>query len=695
VTRSQEYDVTLDGVGLILTDDGLDVQRVQANPFAMKSSTGERSYADLDEWAVFQIDTLHRGMGQDRYGDPEMFWFAKDLDTRFKGKAFAGPEGVQEREVTGADTSLAARFGTKIFYATGNRIYERTVSNTWILRETATASITGLQEFNGYLYAAQGASNTMRKTADGTTWSDVGGTPNAYRLYVHGGYLYRSLNQVLYYSSDPDATTPTWSDGINVSDSQYIIESMVTFDDALIVFKNDGGYRVPGNPGEIDEAFPIGELNWEQSIDARNGLQCCVWSDGYLYVFAGKGAILRWTGKTVTPMGPDNLSLATSEIGYPVSMVSTTGFLYVNSLLTSGSSTNSNILAWNGSGWHSIIHIPNRTPHSIFFFDPGSTRGGYLFVFGRSTVGSTYSVVDSYYLPTEIQDPIKSEDSSYLFDYTTGDDQFLQLSRFTAGMHDAQKEFRSITVWAENYGLASGGTQQIRVDYRIDTESANDWITLATLTIEADDRAKKSYIADFPVSSFADKTITSVSSRTVTLATGTTVDMAVGDWVYFASVNEYRAVTTITDATHFDIQCPLDDSPTANSALRPGIPWGRFIDLKLFFFSGSTSRTAILNAVALKYLVNITDYDIWTVNAYIANSVQRRGQTIVREPVADQLTRLNEIRRKGRVTFVDEVGDSHTVKVSNYTLLPVRQDTATSQVEPHTEYHARLTLLEV
>lgn len=690
MSRSQEYDVTLDGVGLILTDEGLGVRKVQANPFAMKSSAGDRTYADLDEWAVFQIDTLHRGMGQERYGDPEQFWYAVGVDTRYKGKVFLRPKQIQlTRPASKTGDVFYAKFGSKILMSIDKEIYEL-VTTTWTLRETLTATCTGMCEFNGYVYAAQGSSNTLRKSADASSWSDVGGTPNAHRIYVHGGYLYRSLNQALYYSSDPEAGSPTWSSAINVDDSQYIVEGMITFDDALIVFKNNAAYRVPGNPGEIDAAFKIGELDWSSMIDSNNGLRSGIWSDGFLYVTVGKGGLVRWTGKTVSPVGPDMVS-AGPVAGRIWSVVPTLDFLYI--LVGEESTQACWIAAWNGSGWHPFSHM-GLEGRGAYYFDSSTGQGGELYV---TAYNSSTTSNDTYrhYIAGESGDPTKGLDASYEWSDTAITTHYLYTSRFTAGMHDAQKEFKEIILWAENVGTAGAGTQQIKVEYRIDSESSSDWVALVTQAVEASDNAQKSYTTAFPVSSFAAKTLTSVTGRTVVLATGTTADMSADDWVYFVDVNEYRMVASVTNASTFVIQCDLDGSPAAGSTIRAGLPWGRYIQFRLSFYTSVDTRTPVLRALALKYLVNITDYDIWTINVHVANPVQYRNQPIVREPVADQLTRLNEIRKKGRVPFVDEVGDSHTVKVSNYSLIPVRQETASDPVEPHTEYHARLTLLEV
>ena len=687
MARDQEWDIKLDGVGLILDNDGLAVRRVQANPFAMKSSAGERSYADLDEWAVFQCDTMHRGMGQEVYGDPSQYYMAYNIDTRFPNKVFSGPHGTgmtMPASVTG--DAIFSRFGSKLFMACGTQVFEL-VTNTWTLRETLTAACTAMAEFNGYFYAAQGISNSMRKTADGTTWADVDGTPAAYRLYVHGGYLYRSLNQVLYYSSDPEATPPTWSSAIYVDDSQYIVESMVTFQNGLIVFKNNGAWRVPGNPGEDDKAYPIGELQWGDAIDSKNGEFCTTWTDGFLYVTNGKGGILRWTGKTVSSVGPDRMSAGVVQ-GEIVGMVATTNFIYI--FLDSDTlwTRTSFLMAWGGHGWHCLV-LHDDAAKGMCYFDPGSTKGGYLFL---TTHDGTDNDSHRYYMPEEAGDPIDSGDSSVSFGYSTYGNFQLITSKFTAGMHGSFKEFRRLVVWAKNYGIAAGGTQQLKIYYRIDTE-ANWWTLLSTETVTAEDYMQ-TFKVDFPESSFTDKTISSVSGTTVELASGSvTTDMAEYEWCYFVDVNEYAQIKSITDSDTFELARELDGAPTASTTIRQGIPWGRHIQFKIEFYSGSTNRTVVLKAWALKYLVNVEDYDMWQASVRVACPRAKRNGQEDRTPVGDQLSRLNEIRRKGRVEFYDEVNESHTVRVSNYSLVPVRQ--RTDGDEAKAEYTVRLTLLEV
>lgn len=686
MARSLVYDITLDGEGLILAGDGLDVQRVQANPYAVKSSTGYRSYADLDEWAIFQVDTMHRGMGSELYGDPEEYWYGVGLDTRFKNKVFIGPGSTGIQLATGKTGDVHyAKFGDKLFMAIDTEVYEL-VTLTWTLRETTTATVTAMCEFNGYFYVAQGTANTMRKTANGTAWTDVGGTPAAHRLYVHGGFLYRSVNQALYYSADPDDPSPTWSAIMYVGDSQYVIESMITFQNALIIFKNDGAWKIPGNPQEIDQAYEIGELKWRNSIDSRNGVKCCVWSDGFLYVTWGKSGLLRWTGYTVSSMGPNTVT-AGDVAGRIWDLIPTANFLYA--LVGRTDVQSAWLVAWNGAGWHPFVYFGNEA-RGAHYFDSGTGTGGEIYATYYHS-GNGWHETNKHYLPGEIGDPTNELDSNYKWNNAGSLHAYLYTPKFTANLHDTQKEWRELIFWAETIGTSGSGTQEIRFDYRIDGPT---WTQLVNQTIEASTYAQKSYKTEFPTSSFADKTI-SVSGRTVTLATGSTSDMAVGDWVYFVDVNEYRQVQSIADTTHFSIQCDLDDSPTAGSTLRPGIPWGRYIQFRISMTSTITTRTPMLRAWALKYLVNVADYDMWQATVEVASPRQLRNGYMDRTPISTQLTRLNEIRKKGRVALVDEVGDSHTVKVSNYSLRPVRQKTTDDAIKPSTTYWAKLTLLEV
>ena len=106
-----------------------------------------------------------------------------------------------------------------------------------------------------------------------------------------------------------------------------------------------------------------------------------------------------------------------------------------------------------------------------------------------------------------------------------------------------------------------------------------------------------------------------------------------------------------------------------------------------------TTRTPILRAWALKYLVNIKDYDIWTLNVLVASPRALRNNTVDRKLVSAQVTRLNEIRKKGRVTLVDEMGDSKTVKVTDYSIRPRRQETDAAGQD--TSYVAVITCLEM
>lgn len=689
MVRDHRYDVTIDGVGFLLTDDGLGVQKVQSNPYAVKSSQGERSYADLDEWAVHQVDTMHRGMGSILYGDPEEFHTGVNLDTRFKNKVFLGPNS-HYLTITAGKTGAVhfAAFGNQIFMSIDREIYQL-VGTTWTLRETTTATVTDMCEFNGYLYVAQGTANTMRKTANGTAWTDVGGTPAAYRLYVHGGYLYRSINQVIYYSSDPDAASPTWSSAIYVGDSQYVVQSMITFGDALLVFKNDGGYKIPGNPGEIDKAYDVGELKWRAAIDTANGLACCVWSDGFLYVTHGKGGLLRWTGKTVSSVGLDLLE--TAAIGGKYwALMPTADFLYA--MVGRENVAGAWLVAWNGSGWHCIAHSGDYA-RGAYYFDPGGIYGGNIYTAYYQATPTPTTIPHYYYLPGEIIDPTEgSGDSTYQWLAAPSLYAYLYTPRFTANLHDACKDFHELIFWAENFGTAGAGTQKIRFDYRVDNATAAAWTNLITQTIAVAGYTQV-YKVDFPKATFADKRA-SVSGTTITLTQGTTADMAAGDWCFFVDNYEYRQCISITDATHFEINAPFDVDITANTYMRPGYPWGRWIQFRISFESTVNTRTPVLKAWALKYLVNVKDKDMWLLDVYISRTREFRNTNLDRQtPISAQLARLNEARKKGRVTFVDTLGESHVVKVTNYSIRPVSQDTDLPY--PEADYVARVTLLEV
>lgn len=765
MARDPEYDVTLDGVGLVLTRDGLGVSRTQANPYAMKSSTGERTYADLDEWAVFQVSSCHRGMGQERYGDPEQFWYSIGADTRFKDKILLGPkmQAVDETGITDSGDMFFAHLDDTLFCAVDDNVYElfsvytastiAFVSSTKKITDTATglinfvtgdtitvsgstsndgsytiatggvaaeivttealtdenvgASITltkasadwvsrdeladedvkDMLAYNDYLYVSRGE-NSMRKSADGRTWTDVGDTPAGYQLFVHGGYLYRSYDYSLYYSSDPEGATPTWSSAMAVGSTDYGIKSMRTYQNSLIVFKNDGAWRVPGNPGDLDTAYRIPELDWRTMIHDDNGLYSAVWSDGFLYVTVGAGGLLRWTGRTVTPMGPDTLLGGPTTRGVVRGLVPTPSFLYLilsNDSAAAYGGDRSPILAWNGSGWHCATYNADTNGKALYYFDE------YLYCGWYNTDTTNHEVYKAYQ-PQQSLDP--TQDASYQYSAATG---LLYSSRFTANMHGTYKEFRSITLWLDNEGGAASGAQRVTPLYRVDSEDFIDPVGTYTTVI---DGGQESFTIDFDAPTFTEKQVASVDSDrdTVTLTANDVVsDLSTGDWLYFAGVNEYRYVHSTggsVGAYTITLACPLDSAPAANTYIRPGVPVGRYIAFRISLTTTGATRTPVIRAFALKYLVNIKDFDLWQLNVQVSDPLTLRNGVIKRQPISDQLARLNEIRKKGRVAFVDEVGNSHVVKVTNYSLQPTRQR-ADERMEPATNYQAKLTLLEV
>ena len=89
--QNDEWYVTGDGTTYrFMFAHPTNLSNVSASPFAPKSTTGDRSYADYDAASALAMTDFSGGMGQDRFTDTTKYYDALHVDSR-SGKLLLGP----------------------------------------------------------------------------------------------------------------------------------------------------------------------------------------------------------------------------------------------------------------------------------------------------------------------------------------------------------------------------------------------------------------------------------------------------------------------------------------------------------------------------------------------------------------------------------------------------------------------------
>lgn len=241
-------------LGLMIAGGLTNYSRQAYPPFAPATRQGEATQRDFNITATWELNnSFHMGTGHliEQQVESQSYSFAQGLDltgtTTIGPCLFTGqvgrllPPPADAAAVSTANFKQMIEFLGKTYWLTSDaagKIYENDGTTTFTLRETLTAAGTQLFTDGATLYACQGASNAVRKTTDGSTWSNH--TFNAHFIAK------RDENNTAYITT---ATLTPGSDGTGqtylspvIGLSGYTATNMVWYDEALIIGKPDGLY---------------------------------------------------------------------------------------------------------------------------------------------------------------------------------------------------------------------------------------------------------------------------------------------------------------------------------------------------------------------------------------------------------------------------------------------------------------------
>jgi hypothetical protein len=540
---------------------------------------------------------------------------------------------------------------------------------------------TDLVIYNGYMYAAQDTGYKIRKTSDGASWSDLGGTDytQARCFCVHGGMLYQGSANLVRYTSDPQEDEPSWSSAITVGTSEYKILTLVSTQWGIIALKADGGWLIPGQPGTEDRAYRIDALNWStRPIDDTGALPipAVIWSDGMLYI-AERGGLLRWDGEVATPVGLDlGTGLPAPYAGRVTGLMRHTNFLY----LTIGAGDDpddnmSSLWAYNG-GWHKLAE-PFSKGHDIQGLGYTTQHTPHRLLMGAGRKTNLVKLPDTSDNPAQYSSPVYAASGNLIS------------SAFAAGLPNADKVFLSVGVHVERAVLTAIPEQAVNVYYRIDSDEEIAWWWLGEIGTDG--------LTEFtlPVADFTKRQVGNCSKTLLGL--GDTSGLEAGDWICINQL--YGQIKSIEADVSITLYYPLATAPAFDDWLYPGSAVGKKIWYQLVLTTNDSAKTPVVKGVYVKYRVLLKDKRVWRVVTQLhPGALLRTGQPSG-QTVADIRAALWRLARRAQFNCLPldfrTSNETLSVIISDYSEFLVADKTVEGGGLPEHGYQVTLSLLEV
>jgi hypothetical protein len=310
-------------------------------------------------------------------------------------------------------------------------VYQRNIADSRYLDHTYTFSgggagvnATDAAAFDSNLYVARGSSYAMVSIPIDLTLTPTSWTVSATKLLSFGGYLWRSLNNNLYYSSSPVSDGSGWTTVGKVCGDSFQIRSMAGMNGDVYLGCDDGLYRCA--PGDFIE----GIVPWQ--ISQFNGRSMCSYG-GALYVVV-HGRVWRYgqegSWRDVWVSRDDDLPA--NRLGEVIEVISTD--IGVAALVNSGSGGRSSVWMYQDEGWHHLATLPTTSGSTMFY-----ERTTY-----RLWVGTSDGQMFGVYMPVNALNPYNDTSSRYM---PAG---WLEQDRFYGGQYLLDKDFESVTIVGDN-----------------------------------------------------------------------------------------------------------------------------------------------------------------------------------------------------------------------------------------------------
>lgn len=367
------------------------------------------------------------------------------------------------------------RLGSNIYLVgLATEIYKYdTTNDEWDDSGTSTnlSSTSSTVEWNGKLYISNwtaGAFNAYSLDSGGSA-ADLG-----YKAHVfarNGGTLWRSVDNIPYYTTedDPDSSIfdpvtgvgdwVTWPQ-MKIGTEDHPIVSMCGVDDDMFVATAEGLYRIA--PGD----FSVGITPWS-STDPRNGLYM-VNFQGALYVSAN-GRVLRYqsdgTLQDVWIMRDDDLVAGRLGRVRCLCVVNNMVMVLANSEEEGGFPT---VWAFVNEEWHHIVTLPyatvgaSRVGHRNYAM-MHDTNNNYLWIVTPASVSYRLYMSEAAINPYN--------DSATLYQPYG----WVEWDWFDSPVFEAEKDFHSVRIFGENF--AAG--QSVTVYWKDDASTG--WEELGTV----------------------------------------------------------------------------------------------------------------------------------------------------------------------------------------------------------------------
>lgn len=403
------HDVVLSLDGYMLAGPMTKVDITASIPRISIASEQRRDF-DFSELDTFGQFTWHQGRGEKYLLNPQAFSDSDNVLTHIPNQATLSLRSYQASKTGGGSFDFNGKVVKFIVFAANwyalvegtavanNALYVWDNTNT----EFDTVSITAAANtilvsagsvprdmvvYGEDLYIALGeAVNMIFDDLNVATWKDAQVPARA--LAVWDSKLWRADNlNELYYSTNPDSATPTWTLAGTVKDADSFINRLVVYQDALIVFKEDGVFAVEraGTAGtynirEISDEDPYRDV--DSGTSTENGMAGFV-DKGLLY-WNRREQVVRFDGASTTPIGPERGAdtLGSNFIGLPAdergefrSFTSDGAFIYGATTPSSGAVPQ--VMVYNGVGWHSFWKgvTANNAVKALAFLPIRTTTG--------------------------------------------------------------------------------------------------------------------------------------------------------------------------------------------------------------------------------------------------------------------------------------------------------------------------------
>lgn len=473
----QNCDVVLDTLG-ILTVPG-SMRQFDLSNFSPAVRSDNPRYSDFSLSQFWAQDNWSHGRGALEWGDPDSYYDSANVWTHIRNQITLA--ALQNLTTKAAAASVGGNpvclrlvtTAANLFTATGGGARDvfqwNNSTAVWVAEVSGIAADpTDMTEWQGVIWVANGEANNMRVKSGGA-WAD-GGVPADFLAVFNNTALYRAdnINEIYWATAlASPASATVWNGPLYVGDTNTSIRSLAVADGRLWVGKDDGLYY-------IQDQVVTQLLDFQWARDPNN-FRWMKWWQGALY-FPIQYGLYRLVGSTLQAIGPNRgaqdesgdptfKGLASGKRGQIVDLIPVGDFLYA--VVDAGTGGTSQILCYNGTGWHQLVQgaASGTRIRSAFFTGPLATTG--VLSLPRLWFGygnDVYNII----LPLNTDDPFEdTTNQTYFAGTIAGGAAFLLSSWFDAGLANVWKEFIGLQLYTE--GLTAN--EQVLFQYVVDGDT--------------------------------------------------------------------------------------------------------------------------------------------------------------------------------------------------------------------------------